>query len=48
VIGSLVGPTLWQQFGFAANGLLAGALTLLGVVICYLFVREGEETGTHL
>ncbi len=48
VIGSLIGPTLWQQFGFVANGLLAGALTLLGVVICYLFVREGEESGAHL
>jgi predicted MFS family arabinose efflux permease len=48
VIGSLVGPALWQQFGFVANGLLAGGLTLLGVVICYLFVREGEEAGTYL
>ena len=48
VIGSLVGPALWQQYGFAANGLLAGGLTLLGVVICYLFVREGEEPGAHL
>jgi predicted MFS family arabinose efflux permease len=48
VIGSLVGPALWQQFGFAANGLLAGGLTLLGVVICYLFVREGEEAGAPI
>lgn len=48
VIGSLIGPALWQQFGFAANGLLAGGLTLLGVAICFLFVREGEEAGTHL
>ncbi|HET9223114.1 MAG TPA: MFS transporter [Roseiflexaceae bacterium] len=48
VIGSLVGPVLWQQFGFVANGLLAGGLTLLGVVICYVFVREGEESDTHL
>jgi predicted MFS family arabinose efflux permease len=48
VIGSLVGPALWQQFGFVANGLLAGGLTLLGVVICYVFVREGEESDTHL
>jgi predicted MFS family arabinose efflux permease len=48
VIGSLVGPTLWQQFGFVANGLLAGGLTLLGVVICFLFVREGEEADTPI
>ena len=48
VIGSLVGPALWQQFGFAANGLLAAGLTLLGVAICFLFVREGEEAGAHL
>jgi DHA1 family inner membrane transport protein len=48
VIGSLVGPILWQSRGFAANGLLAGGLTLLGVAICFLFVREGEEAGTHL
>jgi predicted MFS family arabinose efflux permease len=48
VIGSLIGPALWQQFGFAANGLLAGGLTLLGVAICFLFVREGEEADTHL
>jgi predicted MFS family arabinose efflux permease len=48
VIGSLVGPMLWQSRGFAANGLLAGGLTLLGVAICFLFVREGEEAGTHL
>ena len=25
-----------------ANGLLAAGMTLLGVVICLLFVREGE------
>ncbi|MDQ2996323.1 MAG: MFS transporter, partial [Chloroflexota bacterium] len=48
VIGSLIGPALWQQFGFAANGLLAGGLTLLGVAICSLFVREGEEARTQL
>jgi predicted MFS family arabinose efflux permease len=42
VVGSRVGPLLWEDFGFIANGLLAGALTLLGVLICLLFVREGE------
>jgi predicted MFS family arabinose efflux permease len=48
VIGSLIGPALWQQFGFAANGLLAGGLTLLGVAIGFRFVREGEEARTDL
>jgi predicted MFS family arabinose efflux permease len=42
VVGSRVGPLLWENFGFFANGLLAGAITLLGVLICLLFVHEGE------
>ncbi len=32
-----------QQFGFIANGLLAATMTALGVIICLLFVREGEN-----
>lgn len=42
VVGSQVGPQLWERFGFSANGLLAATMTLLGVLICLLFVREGE------
>jgi predicted MFS family arabinose efflux permease len=42
VVGSQVGPLLWERFGFSANGLLAAAVTLLGVLICLLFVHEGE------
>jgi predicted MFS family arabinose efflux permease len=42
VVGSLVGPLIWTEFGFIANGLLAGTMTALGVIICLLFVREGE------
>jgi predicted MFS family arabinose efflux permease len=42
VVGSQVGPLLWERFGFSANGLLAAIMTLLGVLICLLFVREGE------
>jgi DHA1 family inner membrane transport protein len=42
VFGSLVGPPLWERFGFVANGLLAAFMTLLGVVICLVCVREGE------
>ncbi len=42
VVGSLVGPLIWTEFGFIANGLLAATMTALGVIICLLFVREGE------
>ncbi|MFL5804857.1 MAG: MFS transporter [Roseiflexaceae bacterium] len=42
VIASLVGPLLWAHFGFVANGLLAASMTALGVIVCLLFVREGE------
>jgi predicted MFS family arabinose efflux permease len=42
VVGSQVGPLLWEAFGFSANGLVAGLLTLLGMLACLLFVREGE------
>jgi predicted MFS family arabinose efflux permease len=42
VVASLVGPLLWGRFGFVANGLLAASMTALGVVVCLLFVREGE------
>jgi predicted MFS family arabinose efflux permease len=42
VVGSLVGPLIWTEFGFIANGLLAATMTALGVIVCLLFVREGE------
>jgi len=42
VIGSLLGPALLLQVGFVANGLLAGALSLAGAVVCLTLVREGE------
>jgi predicted MFS family arabinose efflux permease len=43
VAGSLLGAPLWERYGFVANGLLGGGLTLAGVAICLLFVREGEH-----
>ena len=43
VIGSQVGPILWERFGFVANGLLAGVVTLVGVIVCLFCVREGES-----
>ncbi len=42
VIGSLIGPSLWQAFGFLANGLLAGVGILLAVAFGVVFLREGE------
>ncbi|GAB4202679.1 MAG: MFS transporter [Roseiflexaceae bacterium] len=42
-IGSLISEPLRSGFGFGANGLLAATLTLLGVVLCFAFVRETEE-----
>jgi predicted MFS family arabinose efflux permease len=47
VVGSRIGPLLWERFGFVANGLLAAAMTLLGVVVCLLFVREGEGSNIY-
>lgn len=41
VVGSLVGPRLWEGVGFAANGLLAAGLTTLAAVVCLFWVREG-------
>jgi predicted MFS family arabinose efflux permease len=42
VVGSLIGPSLWQAYGFLANGLLAGGLILLAVGFGIMFLREGE------
>ncbi len=43
IVGSLLSQPLRSGFGFEANGLLAGALTLLGVLLCFAFVGEGER-----
>jgi predicted MFS family arabinose efflux permease len=42
VIGSLISVPLWETAGFLANGLLAAGVALTGVLICVLFVHEGE------
>lgn len=42
VVGSLIGPQLFAAAGFLANGLLAGAAALLGVLVGLIFVREGR------
>ncbi|HEU4326960.1 MAG TPA: MFS transporter [Roseiflexaceae bacterium] len=42
-IGSLLSEPLRSGFGFGANGLIAAVLTLLGVLLCFAFVRETEN-----
>jgi predicted MFS family arabinose efflux permease len=43
IAGSLAGPWILGQFGFWANGLLAGLLALSGVAIGLVLVREGSH-----
>lgn len=43
MVGSLIGPLIWEQLGFLANGLIAAALTIGALAICAAFVREGRE-----
>lgn len=43
ITGSLIGPRLFESFGFGANALLAGGAALVGVVIGLIWVREGDH-----
>lgn len=43
MVGSLIGPLIWEQLGFLANGLIAAALTIGALAICAAFVRESNE-----
>jgi predicted MFS family arabinose efflux permease len=42
IVGSVVGPRLFEATGFVGNGLLAGAVALVGVALGVAFIREGE------
>jgi predicted MFS family arabinose efflux permease len=42
--GSQVAEPLWHTFGIGATGLLSASVVLVGVVLCWLLVREGEHT----
>jgi predicted MFS family arabinose efflux permease len=42
IVGSLVGPRLFEATGFVGNGLLAGAAALVGVALGALLIREGD------
>jgi predicted MFS family arabinose efflux permease len=41
-LGSLLSEPIWRTYGIGANGLLAAALTIVGVVVCLRFVHETE------
>jgi predicted MFS family arabinose efflux permease len=43
IVGSIVGPRLFESYGFLANGLVAGATALAGVALGVALVREGEH-----
>jgi hypothetical protein len=42
IVGSLGGPRLFEATGFIGNGLLAGAVALVGVALGVWLIREGE------
>ncbi len=42
IAGSLIGPWLSLQLGYATNSALAGALALIGVALAWRFVGEGR------
>lgn len=43
IIGSLIGPRLFESLGFGTNALLAGAFAAIGVVIGVAWMREGDH-----
>jgi predicted MFS family arabinose efflux permease len=42
IVGSVVGPRLFEATGFVGNGLLAGTAALVGVALGAWLIREGE------
>lgn len=42
LVSTQIGLPIWERWGFMAIGTLAAALTIVGVLICLVFVREGE------
>jgi len=43
-IGSQIAEPLWRSAGIWANGLAGGAMTIAGVLLCFLLVRETEAS----
>jgi predicted MFS family arabinose efflux permease len=41
--GSQVAQPLLSRYGFGVSGLVAAAMTLAGVAICWVLVREHER-----
>lgn len=44
LIGSLLGPALWQQGGITANALVAATVMVLAVIVLWRFLHEGTES----
>ncbi len=47
-IGALLGFAIWSGGGFRAVGIVAGTVTMVSVVILYLWVREATENNLRL
>ncbi len=46
VVGSLVGPVLWQRAGITGNALVAAVVMVLAVIVLARFLHEGTEIQT--
>ncbi|MEM7334785.1 MAG: MFS transporter [Chloroflexota bacterium] len=42
-IGSTLGPWLWQQFGYQANGVVAMVMMIIAIIILYRNIHEYRE-----
>lgn len=43
-LGALLGPMIWERWGFIGNGLTAAVITLLAVLILSFWIRENAQT----
>lgn len=43
VVGSLIGPRVWDQFGVTGNSAVSAAFMILAVIVLALWVRESRE-----
>jgi predicted MFS family arabinose efflux permease len=43
VVGSLIGPRVWAQFGVTGNSVVSAAFMILAVLVLARWLREGKE-----
>jgi predicted MFS family arabinose efflux permease len=43
VVGSLIGPRVWQQFGVTGNSVVSAVFMILAVFVLARWLREGKE-----